>query len=211
MRSTGWPSASSQCAPFQPVRTSRSAPSAITAAHAVRLHIGTVGHTDLALDDRDPVQRLSLLLIRDLEDPKRSAGRSKALWIRHRPLSFLAWRPAFGTVVASMMRISRPRAVLGTAPASARPTRNASQSPHRRRRYSRATLERSTSPTDAGPCRRRPQAPLAQAISQDHAQQVDRSLDGTRAPERTRLARARLQRLSPAQSPDDLVPVPIEK
>ena len=49
-------------------------------------------------------------------------------------LLLVAPAPAFGTVVASMIRIRRPRLAWGAAAASASPTKSANQSPHRRRR-----------------------------------------------------------------------------
>ena len=66
-----------------------------------------------------------------------------------------------GTVVASLIRIRRPRLAVGAGPdPPAAPAIS-----HRRRRYNRATLEMSTRPTDAAHAavKRRPLSPRQQA------------------------------------------------
>ena len=45
--------------------------------------------------------------------PNRSLGRSNALWFRHSPFRCFSARPALGTELASMIRISRPPAFAG--------------------------------------------------------------------------------------------------
>ena len=77
------------------------------AGDALWLEIGAIGDADLAFDDGDPVKPLPPCSSVSSKKPKRSLGRSKALWMRQSLLPF-SFRPAFGTVVASMIRIRRP-------------------------------------------------------------------------------------------------------
>jgi hypothetical protein len=88
--------------------------------------------------------------------PKRSLGRSKALWMRHTPLPRLAGAPALGTAVASRIRISRPRLAGGARrrhPGRRRgrlwPISTPNHSPHWRSRRSSATFDRSAGPLAA--------------------------------------------------------------
>jgi hypothetical protein len=117
--------------------------------------------------------------------PNRSLERSNALWIRHSPLRCFAARPALGTELASMIRISRPPAFAG-----------AGYGPRlghmRNQRFADQLGQPITAPAqavkqahvgdvhqaDSGrPARGRTQAPTAQAISQHQSQQHHRSGD----------------------------------
>ena len=101
---------------------------------AVGLQIGAIGDANLAFDHRNPIERLAPMLIGEFEMAEPLGGKVEGAVNAPQLVPSLGRRPAFGTVVASMMRIRRPRLACGAAAASASPTKSANQSPHRRRR-----------------------------------------------------------------------------
>jgi hypothetical protein len=112
--------------------------------------------------------------------------------MRHNSLFFLAAGPAFGTVVASMIRINRPRLALAQA-IQQRHTGNIGE-PNRRR-----------------PRRGQAQTSLAKTIGQNEPQQIDCVSDLTRAQKRSRLARRHIEHLRSAKPSDDTIPILVHK
>ena len=131
--------------------------------------------------------------------------------MRHSLLPLLAVVPAFGTVVASMIRIRRPRLACGAAAANASPTKSANQSPHRRKRWSSATLEISASPDRRRPRGRQSQPSIAQTIGKDQAQQVHGGCDRPSPQKSLRVTGASLKHRRPAKPGDNALPIPVHK
>jgi len=135
-------------APFHGARTSIGGTSLKDRCNPVGLQICTVANAYFAFDRRDPIKRLAALLIGQFEEAKALAGQVESTMdpphaVRSRDLA------GSGHASASINRISRPWLALGAPAANALPTNTSSQDPQRRKRWSSATFDISTRPTDA--------------------------------------------------------------
>src|SRR5262245_1304092 len=174
---------------------------------AIGLQIGTVSDADLALDDRDPVERLALLLIGQLEMAKAFVWKIESTMNAPQLVLLLGRCTCFG---------DRGRIDDADHAPAARWRRRCSKCLADQHRQPIPTLTQTVEQTNVRnvdkpdrccPCSGRSQASVAEAIRQDHAQQVHRARNHTRAQERFRPARTSFERPNPAKPGNDTLPI----
>src|SRR5262245_35647382 len=174
---------------------------------AIGLQIGTVSDADLALDDRDPIERLALLLIGQLEMAKSFVWKIESTMNAPQLVLLLGRCTCFG---------DRGRIDDADHAPAARWRRRCSKCLADQHRQPIPTLTQTVEQTNVRnvdkpdrccPCSGRSQASVAEAIRQDHAQQVHRARNHTRAQERFRPARTSFERPNPAKPGNDTLPI----